>query len=101
MLPALHEIRETALKKSKEPPYIYKFFNIHGYYAGSGISGINRHIHPLVDAINERNTLPKYIIMVSDVDILNTLKKKGIAAALVMGKVIHYLIKQIDLLVKR
>ena len=58
-------------------------------------------IHPLVQALNDNQRLPKYIIMFPDKDILTSLHKNNINAALVMGSTIHYLIKQIDSLLSR
>ena len=95
-LGALQELRATAHQKGNPLPYIFQFYNIHGFYTLSAVTGIVRMINPLINAINERPRLPKYIIMAPDVDILMALWSQNIAAALVMGSTLHYLIRQLD-----
>ena len=95
-LGALHELRALAYQKGNPLPYIFQFYNIHGFYTLSAVRGITRMINPLIEGINEQPRLPKYIVMVPDVDILMALRSQNIAAALVMGSTLHYLIRQLD-----
>ena len=57
-------------------PYMQKFYNILDFSTGTGFSGIARMIHPLVQALNKNNHLPKYILLMPDRDILIELRKE-------------------------
>ena len=83
-------------------PFLFAHFNITRHYAGLALHGIARHINPLICALNEHKTLPKYILMIPDRDILTSMKTaKNFGVARIIGAVLHYLIKQIDLFIER
>ena len=98
---ALYGLRNKAAANNNDAPYIFQRFNVKDFFAGTGYSGINRMIHPLVKALNENHHLPQYKIMLPDRDILTALHKSNINAALLMGSTLHYLIKQIDMFLER
>ena len=77
-------------------------FNLFPYY-GSSARGINRFLAPLAEALNDRRDcpLPKYIIYVLDKDLIDCLKGNKIETSIVMGAAIHYLLKQVDILINR
>ena len=88
--------KKGAQSKPKTIPYIFKNFNVSGYYANFGITNIiNVFMHALVEALNGRRKLPKYILMVPDRDIAAEFKKSP-NQSLMMGAAIHGIIKQID-----
>ena len=93
---ALYALKAKALACKAEIPLIFQHYNVLEFYTGSGFSGITQMLHPLIIALNQVPHLPKYIIILPDRDILVTLNKSNINAALVMASTLHYLIKQID-----
>ena len=94
----LSTMMKTAKKKQKPAPYIYQMYNITGYFASFGTRGPLNIINPLIDALNENEHLPKLIIVVPDKDLIaNT---KHFNSTYVMGKIMHYIIKQFDLFIK-
>ena len=100
----LFDIRNSA-KTRTVWPYLFKHFNMSSYYTTSGVSNIAvRIITALVEAFNEWPKLPKYIILIPDVDILISLlpqcneDKSGIS--LLMGAATFIIIKQINLLIR-
>ena len=70
-----------------------------------GIHGLNRFINPVIEALNEENyRLPKYIIIFPDRDLMSCIRSvlgDGFRAARVIGAAIHYLIRQINMLIDR
>ena len=94
---SLHALRDSAKVRNKDPPFLFQQFNIHDYCAGAAYSGIARMIHAFVQALNDRNRLAKYIIMVPDRDIVVSLLHKDIDSLYIMGAALHYLIRQIDI----
>ena len=72
------------------------------YYYDSPILGLAKFTKPLVEAFNENKgkQLPKYIMMPEN-DILTSLRNYKIETSLVMGVALHYLVKQVDLLIDR
>ena len=97
---AYHKIQLAAVKNRRSSPYLFDMFNIHSYYGSAGW-GLNRILNLLVDALNERPHLPKILVMVPDKDIIANLKDKQTHTGIVMGGVIHYIIKQINTMIKR
>ena len=90
------------LAANKKQPYLFQFFNVHGYYHAAA-RGLNQFLLPLVEALNEKKNkyLPKYIIYTMDKDFVDVLKGNMIESGLVMGAALHYLIRQIDILINR
>ena len=86
-----------------DPPYIFQQFNINDYKlgVGSSVKGTARLLNPLIDALNENELLPKMILIMPDKDLFMALKDRSFNTALVMGSTLHYLIKQMDLLIER
>ena len=82
--------------------FIHEQFNVNTYYGGSAI-GLNKMITPLIHAFNERKEkpMPKYIVMVPDKDFFVILKKNKFETGIVMGVALHYVVKQIDILIDR
>ena len=99
--PVLQAFKRKALAANSSLPYMLQCYNVRVFYAGTGYSGAAQLIHPLVQALNAHHRLPKYIFMLPDKDLITALHDHNINAALVMGSTIHYLIKQIDLLIDR
>ena len=85
-------------------PYIFKNFNVRGYYVTSGITNIIcRVIHALVEALNERAKMPKYVLVVADKDYLDCILMKfgNEGISMMLGATLHASILQIDQFFKR
>ena len=100
VMPSLNALKRSAQSKDTEMPYLHQFFNIKEYHPQAGSTGIAQVINPLVDTLNERQKLPKYVLMILDKDMLANLKDQGFFTAKVMGAVLHYTIRQIDMLIE-
>ena len=90
----LSMMTKNAKKNKTDPPYMYKMYNISGYFVGFGTRGI---INPVIDALNDNNHLPRIILIVPHQDLLQGTMK----SAFVMGSSLHYIVKQLDLVTER
>ena len=71
---ALIGLHNTARSNRKlSMPYIFKQFNVQAFYNTKSVAlhGLARQLNPLLEALNERPRLPKYILLVPDRDIIN------------------------------
>ena len=62
-----------------------------------GTRGPLKIINPVIDALNDNNHLPRIILIIPDWDLL----KGNMKSAFVMGFSLHYIIKQLDLVIER
>ena len=100
---AFYKLRSKA-KCVADASYLFQMFNVKSYWPGLTAKGISRFINPLVDAFNEKGNhhLPKHILILPDMDLLKSIKTKiNFGAARIIGAVIRYLMKQIDLLINQ
>ena len=74
--PTLTNLRNHAGLNCRHPPYIYEFYNVFGYFQNrqSLVTGLTRLFNALMEALNNRLKLPKYVILVPDSDILEQMK---------------------------
>ena len=79
---------------------MYQMFNVDKFYSDLMTKGIARVFNLLIEALNEKR-LPKYILILQDKDLITNMKTSRIEVGYVMGAIIYYIIKQIDLLVDR
>ena len=98
---ALYDMRNKAIASDQPQPFIFKHFNIHGFYTtASGVQNVtNRLIYAFIDALNTYHQLPQYLIVIPDKDLLVGPDKSAIS--IIMGAILHYIIKQIDLFIER
>ena len=82
--------------------HLFKFFNVETAIPNNlELKGLARFINPLIELMNEKPHLPKILFIVPDKDILSILHSIGVSDALTIGTVIHYLVKQIDMIIER
>ena len=58
-------------------------------------------INPLISVLNEKEKLPKIILVAPDKDLFSFLHNQSFNTALVMGSTLHYIIKQMDMFIER
>ena len=101
MMNSLHALCHKAKRLNSTPPHIFQTYNVKDYHSGGMYKGIARMIKPMVEALNDRHRLPRFILVIPDMDILKHLKSHNINTAFVMGSALHYLIRQYDILLER
>ena len=87
----------------KNPPYIYQFFNVFGFYQNnfSALRGMVRLLNTCIQALNTRPRLPKYLILVPNCDLISSMTFFGFSALTVFIRCLTWLVKQIDTAVNR
>ena len=95
----LASMTKTAKFKKASTPYIYEMYNIDGYFADFRTRGPLTIINPLIDVLNDNQHLPKYILVIPDQDLITN--TKYFHSVFVMGAVLHYIVKQLDLYLER
>ena len=93
-------IKRAAKKKGCDIPYLFNNYNIAGWWLNLAARGILRLINPLVEALNECCRLPKFIVFIPDKDLIINMEANNFCAEWVMGAILHYMIKQIDLYIE-
>ena len=95
-------MNKAAQRKHKQLPFLCEQFNMSSHTPNNAIRGIARLINPFIQAFNkEPHRLPKYVIMIPDQDLMRSIKPYRYYSSIIIGAVIHYLIKQIDLYINR
>ena len=68
-------------KSNREVPYIYKYFDVSAFYPPLAYkeekNPIGRLRNVLVEALNEKYKLPKYVVILQDKEILTTFDAKS------------------------
>ena len=83
------------------PLYMIRMFNVMCFTPHWTVKGLAKLINPLVDALNNRIRLPKFILMVPDRDfIINMITPKH-SNSLIIGATLHYIIKEFDKIIDR
>ena len=96
---SLQTIKNKAILQKRDPPYIFQCFNISVHYGSAVNNPINRMLSPLAEAFNEMDRLPKYIMIIPDVDIVKSIPDWA-GASVIIGALLHYIIKGIDVMVE-
>ena len=98
---ALFALQRRSKVKSQDPLFIFQMFNIKYEYVSLHSLGLVWILNALIKLLNDNDRLPKYLLVIPDKDLLVKLKTSNFASVLVMGSSIHFLIKQLDLMVDR
>ena len=97
----LYALRRKAILKNSPLPYIFAHFNVRAFYTNTGLrTDINKLIDPLVEVLNTYHRLPKYLVVVPDVDLLKCMSwESGIS--IMLSAALHYIVKQYDIFLRR
>ena len=100
---AYFTMRNNAVKNNKTVPFLFQSYNVSAYFnmISSSTRGLARILNPLIQALNERPRLPKMIIVVPDKDIITDAKTYSFGSTYILGKALHYLVKEIGIVIQR
>ena len=100
---SLIALNNSASSKNCTPPYLFQQYNVKPFYnvKTSAARGLACLLNPLLEALNEQARLPKYIIMIPDKDIIVETKSYGFGASYILASAIYFLIRQMEMLLKR
>ena len=85
-------------------PYMKEFFNVDAYFrqmSGGVKHTIARAVNSLISAMNERERLPTYIVMLFNKDIIRDVDIMAQNAHHVLQDIVHWLLRQIQNLTRR
>ena len=96
-------MKKSALAKNQPISYICQFYNVSSFMAGLATRGISRILTPFSDALNSDKNfrLPRFILIVPDKDLITSMKTYNFGTARVMGAILHYIMKQMDVMINR
>ena len=97
----LFDLRNKA-KKPNDEPYIFRQYNMSGvYYSKNGIFNlVKRLLYAFAEALNDKMTLPKLIVIIPDIDLLTSQQNKP-GISIIIGSLLHFVIKQMDMYIHR
>ena len=96
-------MKNAAKVNNNSPPYLFQHYNVKSYYntTSPASKGLARLLNLLIEALNERARLPKYIIMIPDKDIIIETKCFGFGTSYILWSAVYFLIKQMEIFLSR
>ena len=94
---------KSTTKKTDPPPYTQEQFNVRMYYKQftSGVRyAATRMINSLLDALNEQDRLPKYLVIVPDKDLLYDIDVFEFGAHKVLADVLQWMLKEMLMFIR-
>lgn len=91
-------------QKSVNKPYIINYYNPTGYFLETAVDAkrvIGRIINAFIKGLNERDRLPKFLVVTLDKEIIDDLNYFDFGAAKGLATHIQWLVKHIDIMVRR
>ena len=98
MMPVLQSMKTEALAK-KDIPYLFEYYNVMGYYASplSRTRGVMARVfHAVAEGLNASWKLPKFIVMLLDVDFPRSTLRNNFGMTLVFEDCLIYFVKQLE-----
>ena len=93
-------MRSKARVAKKNPPYLYEYYNVFGYYStkSSGTRHtIGRILNTLIVGLNTRDRLPCYVVLMLDKDLIDDINVFGDEAEDEIVECIGWLFRQIEM----
>ena len=90
--------------RKKIPPYIYENYNTLPFYKSfsSGVTSTAAHmINTLIEALNTREWLPRFVVVIPDKDLLKDIEVYEFAASKVIQDLVAWTIRQMNMLIRR
>ena len=103
VFPTLQSLKRRAKVQKINPPYLYEYYNIFGYY--SLMSSANKRciahlFNAIVTGLNTRQRLPHLIVIMIDKDIIEDVGIFDHLAEDIIAKNIGWLFKQIEIMIR-
>ena len=90
-------MKQAKIKKLPQP-YLLEFYNIKKFYNLSpGVRVIARIINALIEAIDERQKLPRFLLVILDKDILADLDVYDPQIVRLIRQMVNWVVKQIQI----
>ena len=95
-----HNMQKSYRRWKKPEPYLFQMHNIRAFTPDSAAWRINRFLTALITALNDHHHLPKIILVIPDCDLLSLLPCNNSSSSMFIGASLHYIIKQMDLVIE-
>ena len=83
-------------------PYVADYYNIHKFYNTSGgKNAVSNILNSLLETLNKRERLARFIVIVLDSEIIETLNFFDYGATKELAALINWLTRQIDIAIRR
>ena len=97
--PTLQTMKTEAAVNKRQQPYMYDFFNIRCYFQqsdGSADGTLHKIYNALVEALNQKAHLPRYLMVIPDRDLILQADHYNQGLNHILDKDILWLTKQIE-----
>ena len=96
-------MRNVAVLRKTNPPYLFDFFNVYRYFQGklSCVKGIARVLNAFIEGLNQRSHLPHFVVFILDKDMITQLNFVEFGISSIIKKVLTWLIRQVKVNLKR
>ena len=97
-------LRTGSKIERKRPPYLFEMYNVLGYYQSirSMVPDLARVLNSLIEGLNKRLRLPKYVIISLDKDLMSLLRgRPEFGMFEILKTTLKWLVKQISTLIQR
>ena len=89
------------MNKKTQQIYINEYYNARGLYANSTSGGLGyataRIINALIEGLNTFEYLPKYLIVIPDLDVIKDVKEFDFGIYKALSAIMNWLTRQIDI----
>ena len=97
-------LNRAKLDRKSWQPYLLEYYNPKAYYYSSSnwlTSVMSRILNKLIEALNENEHLPKFIIFMPDKDLISDLKSFDYGATKNLENITNWLMRQCDITIQR
>ena len=105
LFPALQGLHQAAKINKTTPPYLYEYYNVFGYYSPSTTTHarrvIARVLNSFIYALNTRDCLPRFLVVILDKDLVNDVNVFGFGVGHELKANMKWLVKQIEVTTRR
>ena len=104
IFPTLTDMKKQAQCAKTAPPYVYEFYNVMGYSAttsSANHTAIGRILNSYIEALNSRERLPRFLIVIIDKDIIDDVNVFEFGATKEIAENVHWLVRQITMFTRR
>ena len=111
-----HSLVRQSKRRDKEkptaPPYLHEFYNVQGFYpkiSDVKSNATGRIVNATIDALNQEDRLPRFLVIAIDKDVINDLKsitpnrndKQEEEMESNMALITNWITRQVDIAVRR
>ena len=90
--------------KRQRRPFLFEYFNTKGFYYASANympNATSRILNKLIEALNENDRLPKYIVFLMDKDVVGDLKTFDFGVTKNLANIVNWLTRQCEIVIRR